>query len=391
MITKRILLTLFFVYNCAIWAQNITISFIKFPSKSYALIEYKGTKSDTIVKGYLDKQGNAKLQLPASVKNYQGMVSLIIDKDAKMDMIMNNENFSVASIYAYPDTRTSQFIGSEENQFLKDYLLGNEVIANPKLYVNQLKKEMDYLNRILVAANASDSAIESLRSEFLNVDMPVLYHSPFWKTMLTYWVIMYNNRIKDDDKLIADALQIMKNIKQEATLDEFANNLVDICEQYGWEYIKNQLVQQIYNSGMIKSPTRHLAILLKSSGVQIGETPPDFLVDKKTKLSSLFKDKLLLFFYDSACYKCSNEIKELKAYSEKLTENKIKIVSISVDPTKDELEENTKDFSWKYKLNDPDNHIFHPYGVIMTPTYFVIEKGKIAGRYARLEDIGLHK
>lgn len=384
------MLMLFLVYNFSTWAQNITISFEKFPSKKYALIGYHGTKTDTLIKGYLDKQGNAKLQLPTSVKKYQGVASLVIDDEAKMDMILNNENFSVASIYSYPDTRTSKFKDSEENQFFKNYLLGDEVIIKPNLYATKLKKEMDYLNRILVAVNASDSEIENLRSEFLSANMPVFYRSPFWKTMLTCWVTMYNNRIKDDDKLVADALQVMKNIKQEQVVDEFANNLIDICEQYGWEYIKNQLVLHIYNSGIIKAPTHNLAILLKSRGVQIGETPPDFFVDKKTKLSSLSNDTVLLLFYDSTCYKCNNEIKELKTYSGKLEASKIKIVTISLDATKKELEENT-DFSWKYKLNDPNNNIFHPYGVIMTPTYFVIEKGKITGRYAQLEDTGLNK
>lgn len=382
---------LFLVYNFSTWAQNITISFEKFPSKKYALIGYRGTKTDTLAKGYLDKQGNTKLQLPTLVKKYQGVASLVIDDDAKMDMILNNENFSVASIYSYPDTRTSKFKDTEENQFFKNYLLGDEVIIKPNLYATQLKKEMDYLNRILASANASDSEIENLRSEFLSVNLPVFYHSPFWKTMLTYWVAMYNNRIKDDDKLVADALQILKNTKQEPIIDEFANNLIDICEQYGWEYIKNELVLHIYNSGIIKAPTSNLAILIKSRGVQIGETPPDFFVDKQTKLSSIFKDTVLLFFYDSTCYKCNNEIKELKTHSEKLTEKNIKIVSISLDANKKELEENTKDFLWKYKLNDPDNNLFHPYGVIMTPTYFVIEKGKITGRYAQLEDTGLYK
>lgn len=382
---------LFLVYNFSTWAQDITISFEKFPSKKYTLVGYRGTKTDTLIKGHLDKQGNAKLQLPTSVKKYQGVASLVIDDDAKMDMILNNENFSVASIYGYPDTRTSQFSGSEENQFFKNYLLGDEVISNPNLYATQLKKEMDYLNRILVAANASDSEIEKLRLDFLSTNMSVLYHSPFWKKMLTYWVAMYNNKIKDDDKLVQDAFIMIKTIPQEEISDEFANNLIDICEQYGWEYIKNQFVMYIYNTATIKNPTRHLAILLKSKGVQIGETPPDFLIDKKTKLSSIFNDRVLLFFYDSTCYKCSNEIKELKTNSEKLIEKNIKIVSISLDATKKELEENSKDFPWKYKLNDPDNRLFNPYGVIMTPTYFVIEKGKITGRYAQLEDTGLYK
>lgn len=391
MIRKRIVLMVFFVYNCTTWAQNISVSFEKFPSKRYTLIGYKGTKTDTIVKGQLDKQGNAKLKLPASVKNYQGMVSLVMDDDIKLEMILNNENFSVSSIYAYPDTRTSQFKGSEENQFFKNYLLGDELIINSKLYANQLKNGMDYFNRILAAGKATDKEIEKLRFDFIDLNLSELYYSPLWKNTLTYWVAMHNNRIKDDDKLITDAFQVMKNCKQEAVLDEFANNLIDICEQYGWEYIKNQLVLQIYNSGSLKTPTRNLAILLKSRGIQIGETPPDFSLNEKTKLSSLFKDKLLLFFYDSNCYQCSNEIKELKIYSDKLTENKIKIVSISLDANKEDLEANTKDFSWKYKLNDPDNHLFHPYGVIMTPTYFVIEKGKITGRYARLLDTGLYK
>jgi peroxiredoxin len=389
MIRRGIMIMLFLICNLELWAQDINISLKHFPSEHYMLIGYKGTKNDTIAKGSLDKQGNAKVQLPAFVKEYQGMASLVIGEDSKMDLILNNESFSIASDFAYPDTRTTQFTGSEENKFFKDYLLGEEVTDNPKLYASQLKKEIDYLKRILVFERASGEEIEKLRSEFLNQDMLVLYHSSYWKTMLSYWVAMYNNRIKDDDKLIIDALYVFDNIKQEKVLDEFTNNLIDICEQYGWEYIKNQLVQHSYNLGRLKSPTRNLAILLKSRGVQIGETPPDFLLDKKTKLSSLFKDKVLLFFYDSNCDLCKNEIEALQNQSEKLIEKKIKIVSVSVDPSKEELEENTKKFLWKYKLNDPNNHIFYPYGVIMTPTYFVIEKGKITGRYAQLLDTGL--
>jgi peroxiredoxin len=391
MVGKKIMAMLFLASNCGLSAQDISITLKKFPSDSYALVGYKGTKTDTLVKGRLNEQGKGTVKLPASFKNYQGMASLIVGGDTKMDMILNNESFSVASDYAHPDTRIMEFTGSEENKFFKEYLLGEVMVANPNLFANQLKNEIDYFNRILAFSGASEDTVESLRSDFLNLDMEVLYHSSFWKTMLTYWVAMHNNQIKDDDKLVADALQVMKKIKDEAVLDEFANNMIDICEQHGWEYIKNQLVLNSYNSGRHKNPTRNLAILFKSRGIQIGETPPDFLLDKKTKLSSLSKDKVLLFFYDSNCYQCSNEIKELKKQSEKIEKNKIKIVSISLDANKEVLEANTKEFSWKYKLNDPDNHLFYPYGVIMTPTYFVIEKGKITGRFARLADTGLQK
>jgi thiol-disulfide isomerase/thioredoxin len=118
------------------------------------------------------------------------------------------------------------------------------------------------------------------------------------------------------------------------------------------------------------------------------------LPDKEWKGSELAAggdyQKALLVFYEAGCPGCEELLAKLLAGQELLKSNGIRVVAISADQDEATFEGRSASFPWKdtfCDLKGMNGVNFRRYGVVGTPTVFVIGKsGRIERRLAGLPD-----
>jgi peroxiredoxin len=122
--------------------------------------------------------------------------------------------------------------------------------------------------------------------------------------------------------------------------------------------------------------------------------------DKAPALMGLEKplsQPTILIFFDSNCDHCRHELDYLNTYFSELTAKGYRIVSIAADTEENNYRQATARYAWdkadrlcNFKGFEGEN--FKNYGIIGTPTIFVIDKhGMITGRYARMEEIEIFR
>ena len=163
-----------------------------------------------------------------------------------------------------------------------------------------------------------------------------------------------------------------------------AENLFAICETMGWNDLEEQLAYYLINSGRIENPAGKLKLLMTVYKLKTGGEAPALTQ------GALPAGKVLLVFYETGCGNCTTEMQQLKDNYPLLKEKGYEVVSVSADVDKNIFENTAGSFPWKDKYCDlqgfqsPD---FENFGIIGTPTFYVIENGIVQGRYARLEDM----
>ncbi|MDR1937632.1 MAG: thioredoxin family protein, partial [Tannerellaceae bacterium] len=88
---------------------------------------------------------------------------------------------------------------------------------------------------------------------------------------------------------------------------------------------------------------------------------------------------------------CRYELEALKQKYPLLTDNHIRVVSISADADRDVYESASAGFPWPDRLWDGkgfDGENFLNYGIVGTPTFILVDReGLVRGRYARLSEL----
>ena len=433
---KILLFTAVLLMALNLSAQTITVSLPKFAGEEFVWMLNKGTKTDTIQRGRLDQSGKTALLLPASQKSYIGMSSFRFTKNGGgLDMIVNKENFTVSSASETPNLDNIVFNGSPENSFLvKQYkeqsktktrlglLQGlltvykngdafyaqakaelakaetadrqqQNVIKNSPLYAATFLQLSQFANELAGYGQKQPAEIEALKQEaakYINAD---LYHSPLWFYTLQSWTAMYRDVVKNETAFVNDAITLLKKQYSEEVLNGLGNNLMEICEQNGWEKSKMQIAFAIYQSGTLPNPTGTLAQVITGFAAVPGNKAPEITLPNGNKLSTLSASQYIILFYESGCGHCDEEIQWIKKNYSELTQKGIQIISITSD-TDERISKLTMDaLPWTEKLCDLkgfEGEYFKKYGVIGTPTIFVLDKEKtITGKYAHLSDANL--
>lgn len=92
-------------------------------------------------------------------------------------------------------------------------------------------------------------------------------------------------------------------------------------------------------------------------------------------------DKTVLVFYKSGCGPCEELLGQLPAVYQRMKDSGMRIIAISSDADIPSFMEHAQDFPWERSycdLQGTQGVNFKSYGVIGTPTLFVIDKqGKI--------------
>lgn len=415
-------------------AQTINVNFSHYAGKQYVYMLERGSKKDTIATGKLDGAGKAVLVIPQSKKGYTGISHFALTDGGGMDFIVNKENFAISCLEEQPNFENTKYTGSPENEFLNQKIQQQKAILDKAGYVNyglNMYKKEDALHtalntenqnlqqqftalrnetakstlyaarfieiyRFLMGTGSTFNQPEEEKAKELNLfvkeklDMQVLYNSGFWNQTIEGWVNLQQRAVKDDAVLLADTKQILSRIKSNEIYTAFTEKVVAEFTKAGKDDLVNEISQYAAKSGKLEKPSKKLANTINAPVIGASAPALQTASGKKT-----INKKTLLFFYESGCNNCENEIHQLIGNYEIVKNKGYEIISIAADMTKDAADGHDHAFPWKEQLCDFKGFAgpnFQTYAIIGTPTFFTIdEKGKITGKYARLIDTEILK
>lgn len=424
---KRIeLFILTALYAFTLSGQEIILYFPHFAGQEYDFYLFEGNKNDTIQSGIIPEDG----RLTINARSYTGMGRWLLRSGGGLDFVVNKENFSVSCIEATPNQDNIIYKGSEENDFLLENFFSQQVIFqkldaihagieayakepdNPvySLLFSELEKQEKAFMGLTEATTASPLYAARFRriSSFLNgwpmytlnhykldeqlkdhrrfveneLSMDILFTSGFWREVIAQCLELY----KDEDIFMQTMITKLEQTGLQTAYTQLAEELINICERYGWEKQEEQLIYFLNNNARISKPTGKLKQVMTLSKLTKGSAAPK-LASSKGVLDKF--SATILVFYETGCGNCDSEMQELKKHYKQLKEMNCRIVSISSDTDERIFRNTSEQFPWKEKYCDLlgfDGEDFKNYGVIGTPTIFIIDRdGIILGRYARIK------
>lgn len=395
------------------FAQSVSVQLPWYAGRDYYFCLPEGAKEDTIARGKLDAGGRASVTLP---RNYRGVGRLSIREYGKIWNIVINGNEDVLMSEApsgSPEGAGQEaspvFEGSAENSFLINSLARQNkiiseyvevsgrpqnqspsyVLAPPEQHMLALdneyktfRKEINdsplYAARIVEILNclsgtgssfnvSQEGILEELRDFIVRkVDFGDLYTSGFWQPVFEVWVQTSVN----DSLLLNDARHMIDRCGNDIFI---RREVTQAIIRMFTKYAKDALLAEL--------GTEYLTMPLN------GQPAPEIVAG-----DSLFLPKhSLIVFYETGCGNCHNELEELKSKYKLLTDNNIRVITISADVDRNVFVETATGFPWVDKLCDFkgfDGENFHNYGIVGTPTFILTDReGIVRGRYAQLREL----
>ena len=269
----------------------------------------------------------------------------------------------------------------------------DSIVKNSTLYSARFMELIQYMQRLYAAVQSLDTAQQRiLKDEMENtLDINALYHSGnLWTDVHSYYPGLFYGA-DGDSVQTAYAHSILRAMRrlEEPVLTAFLSTALTACER-----TNRQKAQEVMLTDFIMAyPTlpisdtkvkRMLGALSLNKGAQ---APP--ISGLETPLSQ----PAIVIFFDSDCDHCHDEIDWLTEHYKELTGKGYRIISIAADIRENNYRNYAVTMPWDnadrlcdFKGTDGEN--FKNYGVIGTPTIFVIDDNNtIMGKYAQAREV----
>jgi peroxiredoxin len=425
------------LWALALSAQKTTVA-LDFPQLGGAtawLYTFSGSRVDSI-NVTLDKSGKATAVL--SQNDYRGFSYLYIPDKGGGEFILAEPRVQVSCADEQFNSGMLRFPQSVENDFVRyvmekqaylsaqqewlqagDYfgneedsefnMLFNKMLERNKTALQQIEDTvkhsplysarfielMQFMQRMynaLQTFNQSKGEFPSLIAEFENtLNINALYHSGnLWTDVHSYYPSLFYGA-NSDSVQIAYARSICRAMErlEEPVLTAFLSTALTECERTyrpkAQEVMLGDFIMRHPNLPI--SDTKVKRMLGALSLNQGSPAPP--VAGLQTPLAQ----PTILIFFDSNCDHCLHEVKALINNYEQFTAKGYRVVSIAGDIQPVNYQSISVTFPWNEadRLCDfqgTDGENFRSYGVIGTPTIFVVDnKGLIVGRYAQISEI----
>jgi hypothetical protein len=244
------------------------------------------------------------------------------------------------------------------------------------------------------AINTPGVSTASLKS-YLQKDMD-------WEALYTagrFWRYVQEDYLRLFEQIPAASqkekeIQYVENVSplfgqlKEPMRSAFLETIYTTCEQIGWETAKNQILSYISGNKIeIDAQSGNL-----NRALAAGKTTPGKPAPGIKGLPAGQQGITIVVFYESGCDNCVTQLEELKKHYAQLRNTGIEVISVSADTDQRVFEYHSKSFPWPGKLCDYKGFMgedYINYGIMATPTLYVIGNGIIIGRYASLAETGL--
>jgi thiol-disulfide isomerase/thioredoxin len=440
-------LTYFFYFSLICFSatsQTINLEFPYFVGQTYEFTIFQGDKRVKIKEDIIPKGGKVQLTIPENYKGYKGIAQWYLTNSASgggLDLIVNNEDFSVICKDSIPSIHNIIYINTQENNFDKfnyqkqeqlfqkhDALLATKLAYEPKskfykivseeykrivkhydTYSNDLLKSTLYaakFRQIVNLTNGIGTIITLDEIEKANnidnfitneLDFEVLYTSNHWGGIINNWVQLHLVVLKDDAKMITNATTILNRIKSNQVYTDFVYNLTKELTKMGKDDVLFSLIPIIKSLNKLLNYEGELNIYLQ----ELSGKAPDLTIliynsikGTKSQVKSVIKtDDLqskftLLVFYQSSCGSCEETIIGLIENYNEIVNKGFRIISIAADTDEKIFKDSSLRFPWNDKYCDfkgVKGVNFKNYAVLGTPTMYVLDnKGVILVKIATI-------
>jgi hypothetical protein len=408
---KKLSFILTFSAICGILqSQTLNFDFPHFAGQKYIICLLKGEKQDTIYRGALDKHGKSTVVLPAAYRGFAGIARWSLLDGGGLDLVLNGEkSFTVSCPDANPSDSNIAYINTPENSFmygkylqqsavinkliaiggaLQQYSPADSIfpllekenlrleqafetiqaeIAHSLLYAARIREFSDYLTGTGSRLTLNEKDLETERRNFVfaRMDFSQLYYSGFWSDIISAHIASVSG---NDSLLIADSRALLLRASGNKEVEEeLLHKLILLYNKYGKENL--------------------LANLGVEDLVSRGRPAPMLTLTNK----HIRPVNSLIIFYESDCNNCENALIQLRGNYPLLKEKGVEVISIAADRDEGTFRRNADLFPWADKYCDFkgfDGENFKNYGIIGTPTIFVVDKeGVITGKYAKMDEI----
>lgn len=412
-------------------SSGITLHFSQYPGTPVLVLLKQGISTDTLYNGVLDKDGAASFAVPAAYAGYTGMATVRVE-DTNLDFIVSSkgENLTVSCGERYIHGGNTVFEGSPENEYLQrqfiaqmnrlqkiNYLTGLvrlyspgnefgtavqqekdklereqtaftvEIDRNP-LYAARFIQLYNFLHGEIATLDYADSTRMAAVRGYVrdSLDINSLYTSGLWFETINGLLALYDTGMPFHSEYINDMSVLLSKATPGRVYNTLADNLISICESMSWGQLEEQLAYTLINQGRIGEPEGKVKMLMTMFKLAKGSEAPALTSGKRPA-------NALLVFYESGCGNCEDEMMSLRRHYPAIRQKGYEVVSISADVDESIYKNTSGSFPWKSRiceLKGFSGEDFGNYGIIGTPTFFVIDKdGKVQGRYARLQDTGV--
>lgn len=444
-IFKHFFFLLFISFSAT--AQTITLEFPYFAGQTYEFTIFQGDKRIKLKEDTIAKGGKVQLTIPESYKGYKGMAQWYLTNSATgggLDLVINNEDFSVTCLDSIPKAESIVYKKTQENIFDKanyqkqqqlfqkhDAMLATKRAYEPKsnfyklsekeytnivrqydAYCNDLKKSPLFAAKFrqivnltmgigtIITLDEKEKAININTFITNELDFSVLYTSNHWGGIINSWTEIQIKVLKDDAKMLADATTILNRIKSDAVYTDFVINLTKELTKAGKDEFLFALIPSIKNSKRLLNYDGVLNIFKQDL---TGKAPDLTIItyngikEAKNQITTVIKtDDLkskftLLVFYKSGCGPCEETMLGLVGNYKELVSKGIKIVSIAADTDEKVFKDTSIPHPWPDKYCDFEGTKginFKNYAVIGTPTMYVLDsKGFILYKMATIAEV----
>lgn len=440
-------LTALLITSFGATAQTINIEFPYFAGKTYDFKIVQGNKLIVLQNDTIPKGGKVQLTIPEKHKGYKGMALWYITNSRDgggLDLVINNEDFSVTCLDSIPSPKSIVYENTKENIFAAtNYQKQQAIFAkhdamlyatraydkNHKLYpvfekqyaviieaYNQYVKALKNTNlyaarfreitNITMGIGAIITQDESLKAKNINdiivnlLDYEVLYTSNHWGGVINNWVQLQTMVLKDDSQMIKEARILLNRMPNNQIYTDFVNSLTYELTKAGKDNIIAALMPEIKAGNKLQNYNAHLSIYEKdltgkAPNLEIIEHTDDInghsRLAKIIDLSKMKGKHTLLVFYQSGCGPCEELMAGLKTNYKDLVAQGLEIVTVSSDLSEDVFKNAAEQFPWENKycdLKGMGGINFENYAVIGTPTLFLIDKkGMILQKMATISEV----
>jgi peroxiredoxin len=444
---KNILISILFLLSYYLNAQTIDLEFPYFAGQTYEFTIFQGDKRIKLKEDTIPKGGKVQLSIPKNFKGYKGMAQWYLTHSATgggLDLIINNEDFTVTCLDSIPTTESIVYKNTQENIFDQsnyqrqqklfekhDAMLATKRAYDPKsalyqladeeytsiidqyvTYCNDLKESKLFAAKFRQIVNLTmgigtiitldeNEKANNINTFITNeLDFSVLYTSNHWTGIINSWVQLQTMVIKNDITMVTDATTILNRIKSNAVYTDFVENVTKELTRAGKDDVLFALIPTIKNSKRLLNYDGVLNIYKQDL---TGKAPDLIIVtyngtkEAKNQITRViktddFKSKFtLLVFYKSDCSPCEETIKGLQGNYQDLVSKGIKIITIAADTEEQVYKTTAAQFPWKdsyCNFEGTSGINFKNYAVIGTPTMFLLDsKGIIIEKIATVEQL----
>ncbi|PQJ81924.1 peroxiredoxin family protein [Polaribacter glomeratus] len=430
---KHLFLISLFITSIGATAQTITLEFPYFAGQTYEFKIVQGNKHVVLQEDTIPKDGKVQLQILEKYKGYKGMAMWYLTNSKTgggLELVINNEDFSVTCLQAVPTTQGIIYKNTKENIFEKsaqkeqqaifakhDAMLAatraydkntplygsfnkeyNRILKEYATYVKKLKNTNLYAARFIEIINLTKglgtiiSQDEVLKAKNINaiivnnLEYKVLYTSNFWGAVINTWVQLQTNVLKNDAQFTADAKTILNRISSDKVYTEFVEQLTKELTKVGKDSIITALTPAIKNAKKLENYNGVLSVYQKDLTGKapslvvhlVGEEAATVAQQQQPKvidLAQLNNKYSVLVFYQSGCGPCKELMAGLQDNYKNLTTKGIEIISMASDTDAQEFKTTATQHPWAKKYCDLQGFHginFKNYAVIGTPTLFVV-------------------